>query len=441
MIPPAPGGERAVSTAPGAEVTPRPPLIFLAHRIPYPPNKGDKIRSYHLLEYLARHYAVHLGAFVDDPDDWAHAEHLRATCASLHLESLPTWSARLRAGLGLLGREALTLAWYRSAGMRRWVGATARRTGARRLVCFSSAMAQYADAAGGDSRRILDMVDVDSDKWRQYAARRTGAAAWLYRREADRLLAWECTAARSFDATTLVSAAEVDLFEHLCPDAAGRVSAVANGVDTDHFRPEQAGANPYPGGGPVIAFTGAMDYWPNVDAACWFADAVLPRIREHEPRAAFHVVGARPAEAVRALAGRDGVHVAGGVPDMRPWIGHADLVVAPLRVARGIQNKVLEGFAMARPVLATSAALDGLDAGEDYPLRADTAADLAALALATLAGRRAADIGARMRAHVCAGYGWDARLARLLELLEPATVECAPETARGRSAAAGGATP
>lgn len=417
----------------------RDPLILLVHRIPYPPNKGDKIRSYHLLQFLSRHYEVHLGAFVDDPDDWQHADRLRDACAAVHLEPLRPWATRLRACFGLLCGEALTLPWYRTAAMRRWVAATARRTDARRLVCFSSAMAQYADELPADARRVLDMVDVDSDKWRQYAARRSGPAAWLYRREADRLLAWEAAASRRFDATTLVSTAEVELFERLCRGRASRVTAVANGVDTDYFQPDRAGDDPYPADEVSIVFTGAMDYWPNIDAAVWFADEILPRIREHEPRAAFHVVGARPGEAVWALNTRPGVHVAGGVPDMRPWIGHADLVVAPLRIARGIQNKVLEGFAMARPVLATTAALDGLDVGDDYPLRADTPVELAAQALASLAGGLADGLPMRMCRHVRDHYAWDARLQAFRDLLEPTAASAGQADAVGSPLAAASA--
>lgn len=399
-------------------MTTRHPLILLVHRIPYPPNKGDKIRSYHLLRFLARHYEVHLGAFVDDPDDWQHAATLRGYCADVHLETLRPLPARLRAFTGLLRGQALSIPWYRSSGMRRWLVEAVRTSAARRLVVFSAAMAQYADAMGDGARRVLDMVDVDSDKWRQYGEQRGGPAGWVYRREARHLLAYECDMSRRFDATTLVSPAEVALFHGLCPAAGGRVIDVANGVDTDYFRPDAAMVDPYEGGTLPLVFTGAMDYWPNIDAVCWFADEVLPRIRQREPRAAFHIVGARPADAVRALSARPGVHVAGTVPDMRPWLQHAWLAVAPLRVARGIQNKVLEGFAMARPVLATSAALDGIDVEADYPLRADTPEAMADLACAVLAGEGDPGLAHRMRERVRTAYGWAARLQRFVDLVE-----------------------
>lgn len=422
-------------------MTARPPLVLLVHRIPYPPDKGDKIRSFHLLQFLARHYEIHLGAFVDDAADWQHADTLRGYCADLYLEPLRPLAAKLRALTGFLRGQALTIPWYATPGMRRWVGDTARATGADRLLVFSSAMAQYADAAAPGTQRVLDMVDVDSDKWRQYADRRSGPAAWLYHREARRLLEHERRAAIGFDATTLVSPAEVALFRELCPEAADRVIDIGNGVDTDYFDPDAAGTNPYPEGDRTIVFPGAMDYWPNIDAVRWFAGEILPRIREREPRAVFHIVGARPADAVRALADRQGVRVAGTVADMRPWLGHAQLVVAPLRVARGIQNKVLEGFAMARPVLATTAALDGLDLGGDYPLRADSPEAMTEIACSVLAGQEQESLGARMRAWVRAEYAWDARLGRFIDLLEGVDAragEPAPEVAAAVAAAGGG---
>lgn len=398
-------------------MTTREPLIMLVHRIPYPPNKGDKIRSYHLLRFLAERHDVHLGAFVDDPADFAHAETLRQWCRDVHLERLGPVQSRLRMVPALFTGAPFSVAAYRSPSMRRWVDDTVRATGARHFVGFSAATAQYAGRMPPGAHRVLDMVDVDSDKWRQYGARKRGPAGWLYRREARCLLACERSAARNHDAVTLVSPAEADLFRQLAPESAERVSAVSNGVDCEYFAPAEHYVDPFDHAGPSLVFTGAMDYWPNIDAVTWFADEILPRIRERLPDAVFHIVGARPAPAVEALDRRQGVRVIGATPDMRPWLQHADLVVAPLRVARGIQNKVLEGFAMARPVLATSMALEGLDLDADYPLSADDAPGFARLAVETLAHDRAGDIGSRMRARVETRYDWNRRLAPFEVLL------------------------
>ena len=403
-------GEPARTAQAAPAVPPRAPLVLLVHRIPYPPNKGDKIRSYHLLRYLAERYDVYLGAFVDDAADFAHAETLRQWCRDVFLEPLGPLRARVRMLAGLVHGRPLSVAAYRSTAMRRWVRRTAQATGATRVVTFSTAMAQYADAMPADARRVLDMVDVDSDKWRQYGERRRGPLGWIYRREAGRLLACERAAAGHQDMVTLVSGAEAELFRGLAPESADRLLAVSNGVDCAYFEPSGDFADPCAPGVRSIVFTGAMDYWPNVDAVTWFVDEVLPAVRSAHPDAVFHIVGIRPAPAVRALAARPGVEVVGGVPDMRPWLAHAQLIVAPLRVARGIQNKVLEGFAMARPVLATPNALEGLDLGSDYPLCAERPAALARLAVDTLRDG-AGPIGERMRAWVLEHYDWERRLA------------------------------
>jgi sugar transferase (PEP-CTERM/EpsH1 system associated) len=395
------------------------PLLLLVHRIPYPPNKGDKIRSFHLLDHLARHYRVHLGTFVDDPADLAYIDELAGYCADLHAVRLHPKAARLRALAGLASGAPLTVPFYRSRTMARWVVRTVQTTGCRRMLAFSAAMAQYLPDPGPGGRRILDLVDVDSDKWRQYGEHHGGAMGWIYRREARRLLAYERRQAAAFDATVLVSAAEAALFRELAPEAAERIEAVPNGVDTEFFSPERDYPDPYPDAGRTLVFTGAMDYWANEDAVAWFAEAVLPLVRERVPGTAFYIVGSRPTERVEALGELPGVTVTGAVRDIRPYLAHAALAVAPLRVARGIQNKVLEAFAMDRPVLATAAALDGLELGGGYPLQAEAPEGLAAAAAGVLGGE--APAAARRRDWVRRRYDWSAHMGRFRALIEGET--------------------
>jgi sugar transferase (PEP-CTERM/EpsH1 system associated) len=396
----------------------REPLLLLVHRIPYPPNKGDKIRSFHLLDHLARHYRIHLGTFVDDPDDLAYLDELAGYCADLHAVRLHPKVARLRALAGLASGAPLTVPFYRSRSMARWVARTVQSTGCRRMLAFSAAMAQYLPQPGPGGRRVLDLVDVDSDKWRQYGEHHGGPMGWIYRREARRLLAYERRQAASFDATVLVSAAEAALFRELAPEAAERIEAVPNGVDTEFFSPEGDFPDPFPDAGRTLVFTGAMDYWANVDAVTWFAENVLPLIRELVPKTVFYIVGSRPTEQVRSLGQLPGVTVTGGVRDIRPFLAHAALAVAPLRVARGIQNKVLEAFAMNRPVLATGAALDGLDLESAYPLKGEDQEALARLAEMVLTGDE--PDGARRRQWVQHHFDWAANLQRFQHLLETA---------------------
>jgi sugar transferase (PEP-CTERM/EpsH1 system associated) len=395
-------------------------LLFLTHRIPYPPNKGDKIRSYHLLRHLAGQYRVHLGTFVDDPDDWRHAETLRGMCADLYCAKLDPARARLRSLGGLVRGEPLSLPYYRDAGLKRWVAA--KLAGVRRVLAFSSPMAQYVMDAGPGVRRVMDFVDVDSDKWRQYSAGRRWPMRWLYRREARRLLDFERRVACEFDACVLVSGAEAELFRRLVPQAENIVAA-ENGVDSDYFSPDRDYENPYGADERVLVFTGAMDYWANVDAVTWFAREVFAGVQARHPAARFYVVGSRPTEAVRALGALPGVRVTGRVADTRPYIAHARAAVAPLRIARGVQNKVLEAMAMARPVLASPQAMDGIApcAGLER-LVADSAESMARLADALIVSDDHDALGPAGRACVLNHYNWERNLARIDALLEGAGV-------------------
>jgi sugar transferase (PEP-CTERM/EpsH1 system associated) len=398
----------------------RPPLLFLAHRLPYPPNKGDKIRSFHLLERLAGRYRVFLGAFADAPEDLVHAGALQALCEEVRVVRLRPRLARLASLRGLLQRQPLTVPYYRRRAMKGWIDRTIARNAIDRAVVFSSAMAPYLLGQQYQGiRRVVDFVDVDSDKWAQYAQTTGPAVRWIYRRESVRLLALERLVAREFDGSVFVSAAEAALFRRLAPEAAHKVAYASNGVDTLYFDPGLPLPNPYPEGEKPLVFTGAMDYWPNVDAVCWFAEEVLPAVLRAAPDAAFYAVGARPAPAVQRLARLPGVRVPGQVADVRPYLRHAAAVVAPLRIARGIQNKVLEGMAMARPTVVTPAALEGIEAvaGGELLVAGDarTFADQVVVALSTT---EVSAIGTAARCRVLADFDWNHNLAAFDRLLE-----------------------
>jgi sugar transferase (PEP-CTERM/EpsH1 system associated) len=392
-------------------------LLLLIHRIPYPPNKGDKIRSYHLLKHLAQHYRVHLGTFVDDPDDWQHVPHVQAMCASSHFAALKPLQARVRSLGALLANRSLSLDYYRNAGLSAWTEATMRAQPISRIVVFSSSMAQYAEAYP-QARRVVDFCDVDSDKWRQYADKKSWPMNWLYRHEARQLLAYERKVARECDAALFVSEPEAALFKELAPESSARIGFFNNGVDTDYFSPERSYASPYQAGERAVVFTGAMDYWPNIDAVQWFAAEVFPQLRSKFADARFYIVGARPSAAVQALAQLPGVVVTGTVPDVRPYIAHARVAVAPLRIARGIQNKVLEAMAMATPVVVSPQALEGIEAipGTDLLLAEDAAGFVAKVSGLLTEGDTA--IGHVARAKVEQLYSWPSNLAHIEARLE-----------------------
>jgi len=392
-------------------------LLLLIHRIPYPPNKGDKIRSWHLLKHLARHYRVHLATFVDDPDDWQHVPTVEAQCASSHFASLNPTLARVRSLGALVKGRSLSLDYYRDAGLARWVDQAVAAHGIERVLVFSSAMAQYADKHRA-ARRVVDFCDVDSDKWRQYADKKSWPMSWLYRHEARQLLDYERQVAREYDASLFVSQPEAALFRQLAPESGAKIGFFNNGVDTDYFSPHHGFASPYADGERAVVFTGAMDYWPNVDAVQWFAADVFPALRARFPGLRFYIVGARPAPAVQALAKAGEIVVTGTVPDVRPYIAHASVAVAPLRIARGIQNKVLEAMAMATPVVVSPQALEGIDADPGAELVLADGAQEFVEAVAALLATQASPIGPAARARVERQYSWSSNLACVGEALE-----------------------
>ncbi|RVT53445.1 TIGR03087 family PEP-CTERM/XrtA system glycosyltransferase [Rubrivivax albus] len=390
-------------------------ILYLVHRLPYPPNKGDKVRSYHLLRHLAERHDVLLGTFVDDPDDEPHVATVRQWCADVKAVRLHPRRARLASLQGLLRGEPLTLAYYRNAELMAW----ARAQQADAAVVFSSSMAPYAEGFGGPV--LVDFVDVDSAKWADYAGNHRWPLSWLYRREGRELLAYERAVAVKATQSFFVTDKEVALFTGLAPECAGRVQAVGNGVDTTYFAPDPARPNPYDPGEVPVVFTGAMDYWPNVDAVTWFAAEMLPALRARWPGLRLSIVGRSPTAAVQALAG-DAVRVTGTVPDVRPWLQHAAVVVAPLRLARGVQNKVLEAMAMARPVVAAATCVEAIEAvpGHDLAAASDPADYIAQVDAWLSRPEEREHIGRQARACVVSRYGWSPRLAPVDRCLEPA---------------------
>ena len=383
-------------------------VLFLAHRVPFPPDRGDKIRAYHVLKHLAVRHRVHLIAFADGPGDMAAQGGLAPLTASITV--VPRTKSRGRAAIeALASGRAASITAFRHPAVARAVKALLAREAIDEIYVFSSQMAQYVPA-DAPQRVIMDFVDVDSAKFADYARTARGPLRWLYRREALMLLAHDTNVAARADASLFVSEAEAALFRER--SGADRVAVVENGIDTDSFDPAANFAR-IDAPGPSIVFTGQMDYPPNVEAVAWFAEAILPRVQARHPAATFAVVGRNPTAAVTALARLPGVSVTGEVPDVRGWLAAAAVVVAPLKLARGIQNKVLEAMAMARPVVASAPAAEGID--HDGTIR--VGADAAGIANAVVAllddPAAAAELGRAARARVQARYGWDARLALL----------------------------
>jgi len=334
-------------------------LLFLVHRIPFPPNKGDKIRSYHFLKYLSDEFNVYLGTFVDDPDDWQYTEQVDALCAGACYQSLQPIPAKIKSLQGLMMGNALSLPYYQNRALQTWVDELIEKNTIHNVLVFSSVMARFIKPHHHVDM-VVDFVDVDSDKWRQYAEKKHGLARWVYRREAKFLLAYERQLAARAQASLFVSKQEATLFKTLAPEVADKVDFVNNGVDTDYFSPHQDYVSPYQTGDEVLVFTGAMDYWANIDAVVWFAKDVFPQLQADYPMIKFYIVGSKPGKAVLDLADNTAITVTGRVEDVRPYVAYARLAIAPLRIARGIQNKVLEAMAMDKTIIATPSALEGI---------------------------------------------------------------------------------
>ena len=400
-------------------------LLYLVHRLPYPPNKGDKVRSYHLLKHLTQQHQVFLGTFIDDPADEAYVDTVRALCPDLHVARLNPRGAKLRSLAGLLTQQSLSQHYYQNAGLQDWVKQTLAEHKIDAVVIFSSVMAQYIDARSSPPM-LVDFVDVDSAKWTQYAPDHRWPLSWLYRREGARLLAFERRVAQQAQRSFFVTDNEAALFRQHAPESAASVEAISNGVDADYFSPDPARPSPYAPTGneppqiPLV-FTGAMDYWPNIDAVTWMVADILPALREAWPTLCFYIVGRSPTPAVQALAG-PGVVVTGTVDDVRPYLQHAAVVVAPLRVARGIQNKILEAMAMARPVVASASCSQAITAEPEIELlSANDAAEFVKQVDALLQSpERCNSVGARGRQRVLQDYSWSAHLSKIDQHLSAA---------------------
>ena len=387
-------------------------VLFLAHRLPYPPNKGDKIHTYQVLKTLAARHRVLLGTFIDDPDDEQHLPTVRSMCAELHVSRLSPRKAKLKALKGLATGAPLTVTFYDDPALHAWVQGVRDQGRADAMLVYSSSMLQYTD--GFKLPMAIDFADVDSAKWADYGQRHNWPMSWVYRREARTLLGVERDGAARARWSLFATEKEAELFAGLAPESAASAGVLGNGVDADYFEPDPARVSPYAAGEIPLVFMGAMDYWPNVDAVTWFVHEALPLLRQRWPTLRFHIVGRSPAPAVQALAG-DAVSVTGTVPDVRPYVQHAAVVVAPLRLARGIQNKVLEAMAMARPVVAASTCVAAMDvqAGEHLLAAADAEDYVRAVAELLSAPEKAAAMGRAGRERVLQAYGWGARLAGL----------------------------
>jgi sugar transferase (PEP-CTERM/EpsH1 system associated) len=342
--------------------------------MPFPPDKGDKIRSCWELTQLAARHEVDLFCFYDDAEDKKHIPALRALCRSCYAERLSWTASRARALSALASGRPFTLGYFLSPEMKRRVAQAIRERCYDLAFVFCSSMGPYVQEFP-QLPRILDMVDVDSDKWAQYAAQSSSPLAWLWQMESRRLAAYEATLVGESAATLVSTETEAAVLRGIAPR--GTVRVLENPVNLDAFDPQVISIpDSIRALQPYVVFTGQMDYRPNVDAVAYFARDIFPLLKGQHRDLRFVIAGRNPAPEVRALGSDPNVHVTGTVADLRPFLGGAVAAVAPLRIARGVQNKILEALAMGVPVVASRRAAAGLPgelaahvAAEDEPQR------------------------------------------------------------------------
>ena len=386
-------------------------VLFLSHRLPYAPNRGDRIRAFHLLREMSQWADVDLISLVHDREEAAQAEALRSMTRSVTLAHVPKVRNTVSAIAHMAGSTPATHMMLFSPDAKAAIDAAARR---KPDVVFSycTGVAPLALAPALSGRPlVLDMVDVDSEKWASLATKTTWPRAWVYRREARLLRAFEADVTRRSKATLVVNAKEQATLSTIAPGAS--IHTVENGVDTSSFRPQGP-----PAAGAVVVFCGVMNYSPNVEGALWLCREVWPLVRRAHPGARLDLVGSDPVQAVSALNDpASGIRVTGAVPDVRPYLWDGSVACAPLHTARGVQNKVLEAVAAGLPTVVTSAVHEGLPREVLVACQmADTAPAFAA-AIAELLATEPAKRRERATAADLSALGWDRRLAGLKTIL------------------------
>jgi len=385
-------------------------ILFLCHRVPYPPNRGDRIATHRRLLHLASRHEVTCLTFAMEGGDADSIRVLESQGVRVVADRFDEKSRKLAALPALLGRTPLTIACFRSRKL--LAAAQAAASSIDLVVAYSGCMAQFVERVRAP--RVMEFGDLDSEKWRQYASESSGISGWIYGREARTLLAYETHVARNFEVSLVVSAAEAATFR----ERTGVTPlVVGNGVDLERFSPGPREAR-VPG---LIVFTGIMDYRPNVDGCVRFAREVLPLVRKRVPTAQFRIVGARPSAEIWALKSL-GAEVTGAVPETADHLRQASVAVAPLRLGRGLQNKVLEAMACATPMVVSPNASAGVDAqaGEHY-LLADSAEETAERVVELLTDpARAAAIGDKARTRMEERYPWSRAMADYDAALEEA---------------------
>ena len=350
-------------------------IVVLSHRVPYPPNKGEKIRTYNQLEFLkARGFKITVFCLLHDKNDAALAAEYQQK-SGFRVVTCDVGFTKPRMLMGLLGFRALSVSNFYNSTLQKKLNAFLENTSVDAFYCTSSAMAEYVfqrnTADQLSPRMIVDFMDLDSDKWRQYVKVNNFPMTAVYRYEARALLKYEKKIQQEFDECIFISKNEVDLFQSLLPASASNLNVIGNGVDLSAFRPrpEMTLEKPL-----TLLFSGVMDYFPNENAMVWFVKNVWPILKVQHPDARLVIAGMNPSPAIVEMGVDNSITVTGFVDDMLECYHQANIFIAPFQIARGVQNKILQSFACGLPVVSTPVGAEGIDCNDgEHLMIADSA--------------------------------------------------------------------
>ena len=407
-------------------------ILFLAHRLPFPPNKGDKIRSYNQLKFLAKYGTLYLGTLIDDPRDREFQNELQQICDEIYIAPIMSKTRRPLSTLAHLKKLPASVCYFYDKKLQTWVDSILSEKNIDVIFCFSSTMAEYLfrskvweNLQTSGTKTLMDYCDVDSQKWLDYALIKRWPLSWFFAKEGHLLLKYEQRIADTFDSCFLASSREKNLFEK--KHSATNVVVLENGVDLDFFSNQKQSINEA-SPQPVIIFTGVMDYDVNIDGVFWFVENIWPAICKKIPEIKFYIVGSNPTPQIQSLARHDNIVVTGYINDIRTYYKMATACIAPLRIARGIQNKVLEALAMSKAVVCTQNAFEGINAEAGKDLLVVDDPDEFANAVITLCKQpdQCEQLGRNGRKKMEQNYSWHSQL-KVLERFLPTAKTAATE--------------
>ena len=401
-------------------------ILFLCHRIPFPPNKGDKIRSFNEIKYLSKRHNIFLGTIFEEESEKAYLGILEKYCTEIQAVH---FSRKLKLLKSLFSKKSFSVSNFYDKRLQEYVDRTLKEKKIDAVICYCSSMAKYIfetplykEKRMGDKKLLMDFVDLDSDKWLQYSKYAQFPLNLIYRVENKRLFKYEKMINKEFNHSIFVSQREVQVFKTLYPEAMN-VTVIPNGVDYEYFSPQKANEDvkrKEKSWTPILVFTGVMDYFANEDGVRWFCERIYPKIKSEYPGAKFYIVGNRPTKAVISLSKYEGVKVTGYVEDIREYYWMADVCIIPLRIARGLQNKVLEAMATGNAVVASSNASDGIVCHKNIDIMiADEEESFANEVIDLLRDEnRRREMAQRAVENIRKHYSWENNLKGLEKLLE-----------------------